>query len=156
VFTTANEIHAPVGAMVRIHLGSSDVIHSFWLPTIGPKQDVIPGRSSSLWLRLDQAGTWLGRYSEFCGYQHAKMLLTLVAEPAEEFQRWRVRQAAPRVPPADAVAQRSEAVFASGACPMCHVVRGSPASGYTDTAPDLTHLASRRTIAAGAAPDEAG
>jgi cytochrome c oxidase subunit 2 len=156
VFSTANEIHVPVGATVRVHLSSSDVIHSFWLPTIGPKQDVIPGRSNSLSLRVDQPGSWLGRCSEFCGYQHAKMLLTLIAEPPEEFERWRARQAAPRVPPADAVAQRGEQVFASAPCPMCHVVRGSPASGYSDSAPDLTHLASRQTIAAGAAPNEPG
>jgi cytochrome c oxidase subunit II len=156
VFSTANEIHVPVGATVRLYLSSSDVIHSFWLPTVGPKQDVIPGRSNSLWLRVDQPGTWLGRCSEFCGYQHAKMLLTLVAEPLEEFERWRSGQVAPRVPPGDAVAQQGEAVFASGPCPMCHVVRGSPAGGYSDTAPDLTHLASRRTIAAGAAPNEPG
>jgi cytochrome c oxidase subunit II len=156
VFSTANEIHVPVGATVRLYLSSSDVIHSFWLPAVGPKQDAIPGRSNSLWLRVDQPGIWLGRCSEFCGYQHAKMLLTLVAETREEFERWRTRQAAPRMPPADAMAQRGEAVFASAPCPMCHVVRGSPASGYSDTAPDLTHLASRRTIAAGAAPNAAG
>jgi cytochrome c oxidase subunit II len=156
VFTTANEIHVPVGGTVKLHLHSTDVIHSFWLPNVGPKRDVIPGRDNVLWLRVDEPGTWLGRCSEFCGYQHAKMLITLVAEPEDAFERWRAEQAAPARPPSDPLARRGERVFASSPCVMCHVVRGSPASGYSASAPDLTHLASRRTIAAGAAPNEPG
>lgn len=155
-FTTANEIHVPVGAVVKLSLSSTDVIHSFWLPNVGPKRDVIPGRDNALWLRVDEPGTWQGRCSEFCGYQHAKMLITLVAEPEEAFERWRAEQARPAAPPADDLARRGEQVFAASPCPMCHVVRGSPASGYSANAPDLTHLMSRRTIAAGAAPNETG
>lgn len=155
-FTTANELHVPVGGVVKLSLSSTDVIHSFWLPNIGPKRDVIPGRDNTLWLRVDEPGTWRGRCSEFCGYQHAKMLLTVIAEPADAFERWRVAQAAPATPPSDPLPKQGEQVFASSPCPMCHVVRGSPAGGYSANAPDLTHLMSRTTIAAGAVPNEPG
>jgi cytochrome c oxidase subunit 2 len=148
-FTTANELHLPLNEPVRIEVTSPDVIHSLWLPNLNGKQDVIPGRSNGLWVTVTKAGTWLGRCAEFCGPQHANMQILVVAEPRGEFEAWQTAQASPSVSPETDQQKRGQAVFASGPCALCHVIRGSPASGYSATAPDLTHLASRQTIGAG-------
>jgi cytochrome c oxidase subunit 2 len=155
-FTTANELHLPLGEPVKISLASPDVIHSLWIPNIAGKRDIIPGRDNELWLTATEPGAWRGRCSEFCGYQHARMELLVVVEPRPAFDAWRAAQAAPAVAPTTAETQHGQDVFNQNACVVCHVVRGTSATGYSATAPDLTHLKSRRTIAAGALTNTKG
>jgi cytochrome c oxidase subunit 2 len=153
VFTTANEIHVPVGETVRLNLTSSDVIHSVWFPNLAGKRDVIPGREQDLVIRADKAGRWQGRCAEFCGVQHAFMMLTLIAEPKDVFESWRTAQRLSAGDPVMADAKYGRDVFSKGACATCHVVRGKDSTGSSSNAPDLTHLMSRSTIAAGARPN---
>jgi cytochrome c oxidase subunit 2 len=155
-FTTANELHLPLGQRVKIDLSSTDVIHSVWLPNLNGKRDVIPGHDSEIWLTVTEPGEWRGRCAEFCGYQHAHMNLLVIAEPPGEFDRWRAEQAGPAASPGTDEEKRGEQVFGESACVLCHVIRGSPAAGYSATAPDLTHLKSRRTLAAGTLPNTKG
>jgi len=145
-FTTANELHIPVGQAVAFNLTSPDVIHSFWVPALGGKTDVIPGQTNTMWLEADKAGVYRGQCSEYCGQQHANMALYVVAEPAAQYASWRTVQAAPAKPPVTAQTEAGLADFI-GRCGNCHTVRGTPARG--DKGPDLTHLMSRSTIAAG-------
>ena len=153
-FETANEIHIPVGRPVVFILTSTDVIHSFWVPRLHGKIDLIPTHENTIWIRADEPGTFRGQCAEFCGLQHANMGLLVVAEPAAQFEDWRRAQVAPaRVP--DTPSQiHGQAVFTSLPCLVCHTVRGTPAGGRT--APDLTHLAARRTLAAGTLPNTTG
>lgn len=149
-FTTANEIHIPVGEAVKLKLESSDVIHSFWVPSLTGKEDLIPGHQNELYLKAEKPGVYRGQCAEFCGYQHAHMAILVIAEPKAEFQAWRDHQLGSAAPPAGPEAQAGQHVFLSRGCVMCHAVRGTPAGGTV--APDLTHVAGRRTIAAGALP----
>jgi cytochrome c oxidase subunit II len=153
-FKTANEIHIPVGQTVTLRLTSSDVIHSFWVPNLGGKRDLIPGHETTLWLKADQAGTYRGQCAEYCGLQHAHMAFVVVAEPVEQFNAWMEAQRRPAVAPLSAEQQRGQQVFLSSPCVMCHTIRGTGASA--SVAPDLTHLASRQTIAAGMLPNTRG
>jgi cytochrome c oxidase subunit 2 len=146
VVETANEIHVPVGQPVVVKLNSDDVIHSLWLPNLAGKKDLIPGRTALMQFQADRPGVYRGQCAEFCGYQHALMGLVVVAEPPEQFQAWLQAQRAQAVEPSDAQAQRGKALFQSVSCAMCHAVQGTPAQGKR--APDLTHLASRMTLAA--------
>jgi cytochrome c oxidase subunit 2 len=141
-FETANQIHIPVGKPVTFELVSNDVIHSFWVPQLGGKMDAIPGRTNLLRLQADQAGVYRGQCTEYCGGAHALMALEVVAQPQAEFDAWAVRQAQP----AAASSHPGWTVFANSGCGACHTVRGTDANGLIG--PDLTHLASRRTIAA--------
>lgn len=152
--TTANEIHIPIGRPVLIKAESRDVIHSFWVPNLAGKRDLIPGYSTMLWLRADEPGVYEGRCAEYCGHQHAKMRLTVVAETAEQFSRWYEQSRQPARPPADAITRRGQEVFLAGPCVMCHTIRGTPAGGTLG--PELTHVASRRTLAAGSLPNTRG
>jgi cytochrome c oxidase subunit 2 len=146
-FITANEIHIPVGKTVRIELSAEDVIHSFWIPNLGGKQDLIPGRENTLTLRADQPGIYRGQCAQFCGVQHAHMAILVIAEPQAEFDAWRTAQvAAPQSPRTDEE-KRGLQILTSQACGSCHTVRGTAAAGTLG--PDLTHVANRRTIAAG-------
>lgn len=145
-FSTANEIHIPVGEPVRFNLSSPDVIHSFWVPALGGKVDVIPGRSNSLWLEADKPGVYRGQCSEYCGRQHAEMAFFVIAEPRLQFEAWRAAQQAPAPAPETAGLQDGLAHFVDR-CGKCHNVRGTNANGTKG--PDLTHLMSRSTIAAG-------
>lgn len=145
--TTANEIHVPVGQPVRFKLSATDVIHSFWAPNMQGKRDLIPGRQTETWFRADTAGIYRAQCAEFCGLQHAKMALLIVAEPPAQFAAWLAQQRQPASPPRDSVEARGQRVFLGGTCAMCHAISGTTASATV--APDLTHLASRRTIAAG-------
>jgi cytochrome c oxidase subunit 2 len=154
MFTTANELHIPVGRPVVITLRSNDVIHSLWLPNLQGKKDLIPGRTAILRLQADKAGTYRGQCAEFCGLEHAMMALLVVAEPSATYEAWSVRQAAAASPPADALAQRGQQVFLDKTCVMCHTIQGTSAGGKLG--PDLTHLASRQTIAAGMFPNNRG
>jgi cytochrome c oxidase subunit 2 len=150
-FETANEIHVPVGRPVLVRLKSDDVIHSLWIPSLAGKKDLIPGRTAMLAFQADRPGLYRGQCAEFCGFQHAKMAFTVQAHPAPEYEAWRRAQLQPAAPPAQARAQRGMALFQSLSCAMCHAIQGTQAQGRR--APDLTHLASRQTLAAGTLPN---
>jgi cytochrome c oxidase subunit 2 len=154
IAVTANEIHIPVGQPVRFELVTGDVIHSFWIPELGGKTDLIPGQKNVMWLEADSAGIYRGQCGEYCGTQHAKMSMSVIAEPAGKFSRWLELQRQPAAAPPDSDAAAGERVFASSACALCHTVRGTLAGGRLG--PDLTHLAGRRTIAAGMLPNTRG
>ena len=148
-FTVANEVHIPVGRPVRVELASRDVIHSFWFPQLAGKIDAIPGRTNILWLQADRPGTYRGQCMEFCGAQHAHMAMVLVADSPQAYAEWRARQLAPARAAQGRLAE-GEATFTAH-CAACHTVRGTPAGGILG--PDLTHLMSRRWIAAGLLPN---
>jgi cytochrome c oxidase subunit 2 len=154
IATTANEIHVPVGRPVVLELRSVDVIHSFWAPNLGGKRDLIPGYTASLWFRADTAGHYRGQCAEFCGYQHAKMAFSIIAEPPEKFAAWLRQQRDTAHAPTDSLPRRGQEVFLSSSCVMCHSIQGTPAGSRVG--PDLTHLASRLTIAAGTLPNTRG
>jgi|SRR5689334_795758 len=151
-FTTANEVHLPVGIPVRVRLHSADVIHSFWLPQIAGKTDVIPGQVNEMWVQADKPGTSRGMCGEYCGLQHAEMALTVTAESPSQFNAWAQQRRAEAAPPATAEAQTGQTVFLRS-CGACHAVAGTPALGRY--APELTHFASRPTIGAGALENNA-
>jgi cytochrome c oxidase subunit 2 len=153
-FTTANEIHVPVGEPVLFVLEAQDVIHSFWVPNLAGKKDLIPGYTQSMWFQADTPGVYRGQCAEFCGLQHAKMALHVVAEPREQYQRWVEAQRRSAAMPTDSVARRGREVFLVGQCAMCHAIQGTSAA--SNAGPDLTHFASRRTIAAGTLPNTRG
>jgi cytochrome c oxidase subunit 2 len=144
--TTANEIHIPVGRLVQFKLRSNDVIHSFWVPNLHGKTDLIPGHVASTWMRADRTGTFRGQCAEFCGHQHAHMALTVVVETEEQFKNWYTAQLQSASQPATKQQARGQQVFLSAPCVMCHRVQGTDAGGAVG--PDLTHIASRQTIAA--------
>jgi cytochrome c oxidase subunit 2 len=154
IFTTANEIHIPVGQPVVLQLKSVDVIHSFWVPNLAGKKDLIPGKSASVWLRADRAGEYRGQCAEFCGMQHAHMALKVIAESPEQFEAWRQAQRSSSLPPATDSQRRGQQVFLTTTCVMCHAVQGTQANA--SVGPNLTHLASRSTIAAATLPNTRG
>jgi cytochrome c oxidase subunit 2 len=151
IFSTANEIYIPVGRPVQVTLKSDDVIHSFWVPNLHGKKDLIPGRTATLQLRADKAGTYRGQCAEFCGLQHAFMAFYVKAVPTGEFDRWMEQQRKPANDPSGEREKRGRELFLSGSCMMCHAIQGTPANARK--APDLTHLASRETLAAGRLPN---
>ncbi len=153
IFTTANEIHIPVGRPVRIELTSHDVIHSFWIPRLGGKMDIIPGQTNVTWLQADEPGVYRGQCGEYCGAQHAHMAMYVVAEAPREYATWVRDQLRDAVAPASAPEQLGKQAFAAH-CAACHAVRGTAAGGILG--PDLTHLMSRHTIAAGLLPNTPG
>jgi cytochrome c oxidase subunit 2 len=152
--TTANELHLPVGRPVRITLRSNDVIHSFWVPNLHGKVDLVPGRRNEIWLQADTPGVYRGQCAEYCGLQHAHMAFTVVAESSDDFERWITGQRQPASPPADALQQKGLEIVERGPCAMCHTVRGTRAGGRFG--PDLTHVATRSTIGAGTVPNTPG
>jgi cytochrome c oxidase subunit 2 len=152
--TTANEIHIPVGRPVRFEVAAGDVIHSFWIPELAGKTDLIPGQRNVMWLEADHPGVYRGQCAEYCGMQHAKMAMAVVADPPAAFADWLARQRQPAAPPSGPDMAAGASVFAGSACAVCHTIRGTPAGGRVG--PDLTHLASRRTIAAGTLPNTRG
>jgi cytochrome c oxidase subunit 2 len=154
VVVTANELHVPVDRTVRLRLATNDVIHSLWIPNINGKKDLIPGRATSLTFRPRRIGTFGGRCAEFCGYQHAKMGLLLIVQPPADFEAWLDQQRQPSVEPAETALEHGRDVFLHGPCATCHTIRGTAAFGHK--APDLTHLASRSTIAAASLPNTIG
>jgi cytochrome c oxidase subunit 2 len=151
-FTTANEIHIPVGRPVEVEIHSTDVIHSFWVPALHGKVDLVPGLTNRLTLQADAAGVYPGECAEYCGQQHAKMKFLVIAEPEDAFGRWQADQRQPAPDPGSEEARRGRDVFLSKACVVCHTIRGTLAHG--SVGPDLTHLGSRRTIAAGSLPKD--
>jgi cytochrome c oxidase subunit II len=144
---TANEIHIPVGRLVNIELSAADVIHSLWVPNLAGKQDLIPGRSNTLTFVANNPGVYRGQCAEFCGLQHAHMALLVIAEEPTAFEAWRKAQLSTARPPETAEQEAGRTFFVSEACAACHSVRGTSAAGTLG--PDLTHVASRHTIAAG-------
>ncbi|HVX75527.1 MAG TPA: cytochrome c oxidase subunit II [Bradyrhizobium sp.] len=146
-FQTANEIHIPVGRNVRFLLEGDDVIHSFWVPSLAGKQDLIPGRPNELSIRAKRAGIYRGQCAEFCGLQHAHMAFLVIADPQNVFDKWADGQRQPAVKPSDEESAAGRDAFLGKACASCHTIRGTPASGTTG--PDLTHVGSRKYIAAG-------
>jgi cytochrome c oxidase subunit 2 len=149
-FVTANEIHIPVGVPVEVRLTGADVIHSFWVPALTGKTDTIPGRTNVSWLQADRPGLYRGQCAEYCGMQHAHMALYVVAEPQAQFDAWLVAQRAASSTPVAVEPVAGAQIFLSR-CGACHTVRGTDAGGVVG--PDLTHLMSRRTIAAGTLPN---
>jgi len=154
VVVTANEIHVPVGVPLRIHGTSRDVIHSFWAPNVQGKRDLLPGYGTDVMMQVDQPGRWRGQCAEYCGEQHAHMSFYMVAEAGPQFKQWLDQQAQSSVAPSNPQTTRGQQVFLSHACVMCHTIRGTPAGSRVG--PDLTHLASRSTIAAGVLPNTIG
>ena len=148
MFTTANELHVPVGRPVIVTLVGADVIHSFWVPSLAGKKDLIPGRDTTVSFRADRAGVYRGQCAEFCGYQHAKMALFVIADAPDDYARWADRQRAPAAEPSSDEARRGRDLFLARSCAMCHAINGT--SAQARHAPDLTHVASRMTLGAGA------
>ena len=153
MFAAANEVHVPVGRTVELTLKSADVLHSFWVPQLAGKLDLIPGRSNVLRLRADTAGVYRGQCAEYCGAQHARMAFHVVAHAPHEFEQWLAAQQNPATPPATPALDTGLALFVAQ-CAACHAIRGTPAAGTLG--PDLTHFASRRYLAAGTLPNNAG
>ncbi len=153
-FHTANEFHIPVGRPVRFILTSADVIHSFWVPQLQGKLDVIPGDTNDLRLIARRAGRYAGACAEYCGAQHAHMGFTVVAEDSASFARWAAGQLANGAQPKDSLTAEGQRLFVTGPCASCHTVRGTPAFGQVG--PDLTHVGGRLTIAAGTLPNTLG
>lgn len=154
IVVDANEIHVPVGVPVQFKLSANDVIHSFWVPNLNGKRDLVPGYTSSIWFTADTAGLYRGQCAEYCGMQHAKMAFYVIAEPKQRFESWLVQQRTAAVAPSDTLTQHGRQVFLSGSCAMCHTIGGTYAQARNG--PDLTHFASRRTIGAGSVPNTRG
>jgi len=145
-FDTANEIHIPVGVPVRVDLDSADVVHAFWVPALAGKTQTIPGQTNHQWLQADRPGVYRGQCTQYCGAQHAHMAFEVVADTPDQFAHWLDAQRRPAAAPTTPAAQRGERVF-DARCAACHTIRGTDAHGAQ--APDLTHLLSRRLLAAG-------
>ena len=151
---TANELHLPVGRRVEIRLQSTDVIHSFWIPALQGKLDLVPGKVNVTWLHANRAGTYHGQCAEYCGIQHALMRMVVVAQEPPAFERWLAAQRRPAEIGRDERTRRAEQQFLIH-CGRCHRVRGTSAS-FGVMGPDLTHVASRSTLAAGTLPNVKG
>jgi cytochrome c oxidase subunit 2 len=158
IITTANEIHIPVDAHhpieVELDLESHDVIHSFWVPNLNGKRDIVPGHRTSFWLAADRPGSYWGECGEYCGYQHAQMRLLVVAQPVDEFQNWLKQQRQSPPEPANDMQKRGQNVFLHASCAMCHAIQGTEARALVG--PNLTHVASRKILAAGAVTNMPG
>ena len=152
-FTTANEIHIPTHQVVKVKLDTTDVIHSFWVPALTGKTDVIPGQTNTAWFEADREGVYRGQCTEYCGKQHAHMGLEVVAQAPDEFNAWRDHQLEAANPANNPAAVTDEHTFIAK-CGICHAVRGTPAGGRLG--PDLSHLMTRRTIAAATMPNTPG
>jgi cytochrome c oxidase subunit 2 len=151
---TANEIHIPVNTRVNVVGTTADVIHSFWVPELNRKIDLIPGRTNRVLLDATRTGWFRGQCSEFCGLQHAHMAVYVVVQPEAQFRAWLADQAKDARAPATALERRGRTAFLQEACSACHQIRGT--SAHALVGPDLTHLATRRTIAAATLPNSKG
>jgi cytochrome c oxidase subunit II len=150
----ANELHIPVGRPVHVVLTADDVIHSFWIPSLAGKVDMIPGYSNRLVLQTGEAGVFRGQCAEYCGAQHAQLAFYVVAEPQAGFEAWLDHQATPAQLPAEAGLAVGHDLFFRGGCAACHAIRGTAANGVLG--PDLTHVGSRRSLGAGTLGNHAG
>ncbi|MBW6390619.1 cytochrome c oxidase subunit II [Billgrantia antri] len=149
----ANEVRLPVGERVGFRLTSPDVIHSFWIPSLGGKVDMIPGRTTRLSLEPTEVGVFRGACAEFCGTSHALMNFRVVVMEPDAFDTWLEQQASPARPPQGEVARRGQEAFLANGCGACHAIRGTSADGVLG--PDLTHVGSRLSLAAGTLPTDA-
>ena len=149
---TANEIRLPVGERLALQLSSPDVIHSFWVPSLAGKMDMIPGRVTRLALEPTQTGVFRGVCAEYCGASHALMAFSVVVMEPEEFDAWLEAQARPASAPTGTAAAQGAVAFTSNGCAACHTIRGTPAAGRVG--PDLTHFGSRLRIGAETLPNE--
>ncbi len=150
IFTTANEIRIPTGRPVKLELESADVIHSFWVPSLTGKMDLVTGQQNELQFTATKAGIYRGQCAEFCGLQHAHMAFEVIALPPGDFERWRDHEHQAANSPADPLGRQGEDLFRGRGCALCHRVRGTLAGGQLG--PDLTHIGSRTTLAAGTLP----
>jgi cytochrome c oxidase subunit 2 len=148
---TANEIHIPTGTRVNVVATTADVIHSFWVPQLNRKIDEVPGKQNRILLYTTRPGTYRGQCAEFCGLQHANMSLYVIAQPPATFRAWLANMAAP-ARPVEAGSAAGRRLFFADQCASCHQIRGTSASGTVG--PDLTHLATRSTLAALALPNQ--
>ena len=144
---TANEAHVPLGRTVDLRLRTGDVLHSFWVPRLGGKRDLVPGRENQLWFTPDSVGVFWGQCAEYCGTAHAWMGMRVIVDETEDFEVWAEEQRADAVSPSTAEERAGQGVFLNNACVSCHAVRGTAAAGRFG--PDLTHFGSRLTIGAG-------
>jgi cytochrome c oxidase subunit 2 len=154
MLTTANEVHVPVGRPVKLNLESNDVIHSFWVPNMHGKKDLVPGHPASMWLRAEKPGKFRGQCAEFCGLQHAHMRLVFVADTPDAFTQWMSASSTDAPQPTTDSQRRGQQVFMSNQCMMCHTINGTNARATVG--PDLTHIASRDMLASGAIPNTRG
>jgi cytochrome c oxidase subunit II len=154
IVTTANEIHVPVGKTVKLELQSADVIHSFWVPNIHGKKDLVPGHPATTWFTVNRTGEFRGQCAEYCGEQHAFMRLVFIAQTPEAFSSWLAAQKQSPPEPGTDSQRRGRDVFLSRQCIMCHTVAGTKARATLG--PDLTHIASRKMIGAGELPNTRG
>lgn len=146
------EIHIPVGKAMTVEVVSPDVMHSFWVPKLNGKIDLVPGLRNYEVLEALEPGTYLGQCASYCGEEHANMKFRVIAQQPKAYEAWLAHQRAPATAPESQEAIRGEQVFMTGACSLCHTIRGTPARGTVG--PDLTHLASRTTIAGGMLPND--
>jgi len=144
---SANEIHLPIRQRQLLRLESADVVHDFWVPALGKKVDAIPLHPNYLWVEISRAGTYLGTCDEFCGAEHAWMRIRVVGETESAFRSWAAHQSTPARTPSSSTAQEGARIFQQRTCASCHTIAGTPAHGTV--APDLTHVASRETLASG-------
>lgn len=149
--TAANEIHLPVGKRLLLKFESADVIHGFWVPAFGQKVDVIPGHPNYMWLTITRPGLYLGACHSFCGMGHAFMRIRVFAQSPEDFNAWLAQQRQPASPPSAGAATKGAEVFSEKNCVNCHSIAGLMTRGRL--APDLTHVGSRTTLAAGTLPN---
>ena len=145
--TSANEIHIPIGRPVRVDLESHDVIHSFWVPNLHGKRDLIPNYPTTIFFEADKPGVYWGQCAEFCGFEHAKMRFMVKAESPDEFNAWYAAAQQPSGSPANDSEARGQQIFLTSVCTQCHTISGTPASGRVG--PNLTHVASKPFIASG-------
>jgi cytochrome c oxidase subunit 2 len=153
-FTTANEFVIPVGRPVQFTLRSDDVIHSFWVPDLGGKIDMVPGHTNKVVLQASTPGRYRGQCAEYCGLQHAKMAVIVEAMAPADYDAWQQHESGPAVAATTAEARAGQEAFGALPCASCHTIRGTAARG--DVGPDLTHFAARQTLGAGAAPNDRG
>jgi cytochrome c oxidase subunit II len=151
---TADEMHIPVGTRINLVATTADVIHSFWVPALNRKIDTIPGQQNRILLYANKVGVYRGQCAEYCGLQHAHMSMLVFVQSKAQFRAWLKRQSAPAAAPKGSLGQHGEQVFLHGPCSSCHTIRGTSASGYVG--PDLTHLASRTTLAGLTIPNRPG
>jgi cytochrome c oxidase subunit 2 len=148
---TANEVHVPEGTAVRLRLQSADVVHSFWVPALAGKLDLLPDHANELVIDADTAGRYQGVCAEFCGLQHTKMEIVVIAHDRAAFDEWIAAQRQPAAEPESPASARGLDLLVGAGCGSCHAIAGTPAAGDEDPAPDLTHVAGRDSIGAGAA-----
>lgn len=145
--TTANEVHMPVGKKLLIQLKSADVIHDWWVPSLGNKMDLIPGRDNHVWITIQKPGVYEGTCSEFCGAQHAWMRIKVIAQSPADFNAWLEKDKQPAIEASEALAIKGKDIFLKSACSSCHTVKGTTAQGTIG--PNLTHLGDRSTLLSG-------